>query len=117
VHGDFVSIADEVVAADVVTLDRVICCFDDMEGLVSRSAEKARRLYGAVYPRELGWMRIGMAIINVVQRLKRSPFRVFLHRPSAIDAVLRAAGFERRTIRRSPGWEVVVYERHHGASR
>jgi 2-polyprenyl-3-methyl-5-hydroxy-6-metoxy-1,4-benzoquinol methylase len=53
VHRDFVSIADVVPAADVVTLDRVICCYDDMDRLVSRSAEKAVRLYGAVYPRDV----------------------------------------------------------------
>jgi len=106
-----VSVAHEVAPADVVTLDRVICCYDDMPALVSRSAEKATRLYGAVYPRELTWMQIGIAAINVVQRLKRSSFRVFLHRPSAIDAALRAAGLERLTLRRTFGWEVVVYER------
>jgi magnesium-protoporphyrin O-methyltransferase len=114
VSGNFVSVADSVAPADVVTLDRVICCFDDMPGLVSRSAEKATRFYGAVYPRELTWMRIGIAAINVVQRLKRSTFRVFLHRPSAIDAALRAAGLERLTLRKTFGWEVVVYERRRG---
>jgi hypothetical protein len=111
VSGNFVSVADEVAPADVVTLDRVICCYDDMPGLVSRSAGKAMRFYGAVYPRELTWMRIGIATINVVQRLKRSSFRVFLHRPSAVDAALRAAGLERLTLRRTFGWEVVVYAR------
>lgn len=111
VHGDFVTIADDLPAADVVTLDRVICCYHDREGLVSRSAEKATRLYGAVYPRDVVWMRVAIATINLVQRLKRSPFRVFLHDPSAVDATLRAAGLEPRHRQRTLGWEVVVYER------
>ena len=111
VRGDFVSLASEVPTADVVTLDRVICCYHDMEALVSRSAGKASRLYGAVYPREVRWMRVAIATVNLVQRLQRSSFRVFMHPPSAIDAVLRAAGFERRTVRRTLAWEVVVYER------
>src|SRR5689334_19226111 len=38
--GDFVAIADRVELADVVTLDRVICCYPDMEALVSRSADR-----------------------------------------------------------------------------
>ena len=111
VHGDFVDIADEIPAADVVTLDRVICCYHDMERLVRRSAAKATRLYGAVYPRDLRWMRIGIATINLVQRIKRSPFRVFMHEPAAIDAVLRTAGLERTSTQRTLGWEVVVYRR------
>ena len=111
VHGDFVALADTIPVADVVTLDRVICCYPDMERLVRLSAQKAGRLYGAVYPRAVGWMRVGIAAVNVLQWVKRSPFRVFLHSPSAIDGVLRAAGLERRVVRRTAGWEVVVYER------
>ena len=116
VHGDFVSIANTVPAADVVTLDRVICCYDDMRQLVGRSAEKAGRLYGAVYPRGVAWMRFALSVINVVQRLKRSAFRVFPHDPVAIDAELRAAGLERRSVRRTLAWEVVVYHRPGGRS-
>ena len=111
VFGDFVALADTIPAADIVTLDRVICCFDDMHGLVRRSARKAGRLYGAVYPRQIGWMRIAIAAVNLFQRLKRTTFRVFLHDPAAIDAELRAAGLERRSWRQTLGWEVVVYAR------
>jgi hypothetical protein len=64
-----------------------------------------------VYPREIGWMRIGIATINLFQRLRRSAFRVFLHDPDAIDAELRDAGLERRSRRQTLGWEVVVYAR------
>jgi len=111
VFGDFVALADTIRPADIVTLDRVICCFDDMHGLVQRSALKAGRLYGAVYPRQIGWMRVAIAAINLLQRLKRSTFRVFLHDPAAIDAELRAAGLEQRSRRQTLGWEVVVYAR------
>lgn len=114
--GDFVSIADRLSPADVVTLDRVICCFDDMHQLVSRSAQKARRFYGAVYPRDVRWMHVGMAVINLVQRVKRSTFRVFLHDPKAIDAELETAGLTRRSLRRTAGWEVVVYQRPPGGA-
>jgi hypothetical protein len=36
---------------------------------------------------------------------------VFLHPPASIDAELRAAGLERLSLRRTLGWEVVVYKR------
>ena len=111
VHGDFVALATDVSPAAVVTLDRVICCYHDMPRLARLSAEKAQRFYGAVYPRDVWWMRFAIAAINLVQSLKRSPFRVFLHAPTAIDAALRAAGLRRRSERRTLGWEVVVYVR------
>ena len=111
VAGDFVAVADQVPKADVVTLDRVICCFDDMDGLVSRSAGKTGRFYGAVFPRNVAWMRVAIAALNVLQRLKRTTFRVFLHDPAAIDRALRAAGLAPRSERHTLGWHVVVYQR------
>ena len=53
--GDFVSLADEVPPADLVALDRVICCYGDVAALVGRSASLARRRYGVVYPRD-SWL-------------------------------------------------------------
>ena len=40
--------APEIETADIVTLDRVICCYHDMPALVGASAAKAQRLYGLV---------------------------------------------------------------------
>jgi magnesium-protoporphyrin O-methyltransferase len=117
VSGDFVALAESLPAADVVTLDRVICCFDDMDALVSRSGQKAGRFYGAVYPRKVAWMRVGIAALNLFQRLRGAAFRVFLHDPDAIDRVLRAAGLVPRTERYTLGWQVVVYARPAGAPR
>ena len=110
-NGDFVAIAASVAPADLVTLDRVICCYHDMPRLVRLSADKALRLYGAVYPRPTLWMRMGIPMINALQHLKRSEFRVYLHAPAAIDSVLTGAGLRRRSLHRTLAWEVVVYER------
>jgi SAM-dependent methyltransferase len=114
IHADFVEVAATLPESDVVTLDRVICCYPDMERLVALSANKARRALGAVYPRERWWMRVAIAGVNAVSRIRRSPFRVYLHPPAAIDAVLRSHGLERRAFRRTVAWEVAVYERVEG---
>ena len=111
VQGDLVDVADRVPTADIVTLDRVICCYHDMRGLVSRSGAKARFIYGAVYPREGWWTRLVVDAENVFFRLRGSPFRTFLHSPSDIDSVLAAQGLRRRSVRRTVGWEVAVYTR------
>ena len=49
-HGDFVAVAAEVEPADVVTLDRVICCYPDVRALVGQSARHARRAVRAGLP-------------------------------------------------------------------
>ena len=110
-HGDFVALAAEVEPAAVVTLDRVICCYPDMEALVGRSTERAQRLYGVVYPRRTFWTRIGFTFINLTNRLRRTPFRIFLHPPDAVDALIRANGLSQRFYGKTLLWQVMVYGR------
>jgi hypothetical protein len=110
--GDFVALADRIEPADVVTLDRVICCYPDMESLVGRSADHAQRLYGVVYPRDAWWIRLGFRGVNLGMKLGRRAFRVHLHRTSAVDAVVRDRGLTPTLRRRvGPVWQVAVYVR------
>src|SRR5512146_3017376 len=109
VRGDFVEVADELPGADVVTLDRVICCYPDMDLLVGNAARKARRLFGAVYPRDAWWVRSVVRTINLILRVRRTAIRVFVHSPAAIDAVLRSNGLEQATVHRTAVWQGVLY--------
>ncbi|MEO7083180.1 MAG: methyltransferase domain-containing protein [Gemmatimonadaceae bacterium] len=107
--GDFVELAYSLPAADIVTLDRVVCCYPDMEMLIASAAGRARRVIGLVYPRDVWWVQVAVSIVNGWKRLQRSSFRVFVHAPDAIDARLRTLGFERRRMQRTLAWEVAVY--------
>lgn len=53
--GDFVALAGEIGPADVVTLDKVVCCYTDMPALLGHAGEHARRMVGLVYPRDTWW--------------------------------------------------------------
>ncbi|MEO8563899.1 MAG: hypothetical protein ABI601_17600 [bacterium] len=64
--GDFVEIVAEVDQADDVSLDKVVCCYHDMESLLAVSAVHARRRYGVVYPRDGWWVRLFIAAENSV---------------------------------------------------
>ncbi|MFI5272593.1 MAG: methyltransferase domain-containing protein [Ktedonobacterales bacterium] len=110
-HGNFVDLAPTIAPADIVTLDRVICCYHDLRGLVGASAEKAHRLYGLVYPRD-GWLTpVFVSLVNVLLRLQRNQFRIFAHRTRDVEALLRTAGLERRFHRDAGFWQVAVYAR------
>jgi magnesium-protoporphyrin O-methyltransferase len=110
-HGDFVALAEAVGPAGIVTLDRVLCCYPDVQALVGRSAERAQHLYGVVYPRRTGWTRLGFKLINLICRIRRTPFRIFLHAPEAVDALIRAAGLSQRYYGKTMLWQVAVYGR------
>lgn len=109
--GDFVSLARDIPPADVVTLDRVICCYPDMELLVSQSASRARRLYGAVFPRDRWVVRAVAALGNFARRLTGNAFRTYIHPVRDIDAALQKEGLRARTVRDTIAWRVAVYAR------
>jgi hypothetical protein len=110
-QGNFVDLAPEVAPADIVTLDRVICCYPDMEKLVGLSAARARKLYGLVYPRDAWWVKIGLALGNFFYRLRRSYYRTYSHPTEAVEALVNSNGLKRRSYHRTLVWQVVVYTR------
>lgn len=109
--GDFVMLAAGIAPADIVALDRVVCCYPDMDALVRRSVARARLRYGLVYPRDAWWIRAGGAVLNGVSRLARRRVRAHVHRTAEVDAIIRGAGFVPRFQRTNMFWQVAVYER------
>ncbi|MEX2583244.1 MAG: class I SAM-dependent methyltransferase [Gemmatimonadota bacterium] len=120
--GDFVDLATELEPSDIVTLDRVICCYPDMERLVRESAGRAERLYGLVYPRSNAVSRLAVSAGNLLLRLWRSDFRAHVHDTQRVDELIRSLGFERRFHGATIVWQVFLYGRtpsreRHGAGR
>ncbi len=109
--GNFMDVGPNLPTAGIVTLDRVICCYHDMHGLVGLSAAKAGKLYGVVYPRDTWWTHAAIAAANFVLRLRRDSFRVFVHPQTAVDALVRSSGLAQRYHQTAGVWQVVVYAR------
>jgi Methyltransferase domain len=110
-HGNFVDLAADILPADIVTLNRVICCYPDMQKMVSLSVSRADKLYGLVYPRDVWWTKIGLAIQNFVLRLQRSRFRTYLHPTEAVEALIKGNGFKRRFYKETFIWQIAVFSR------
>jgi magnesium-protoporphyrin O-methyltransferase len=108
---DFAAAAGEVEPADVVVLHRVVCCYPDYETLVAAAADHAREQLVLTFPRDAWWTRLGLAVLNLVQRVRRKTFRVYLHPPAAILAVANAHGLETASRERGSLWEVAGLER------
>lgn len=111
VHGDFVERAPELPPADIVTLDRVICCYHDMDSLVGLSSARADKLYGVVYPRDTWWTKLDTSLRNLRSRMNSDPFRLFVHATKEVDAIVRANGLRPHFHRNTFFWQVVVYGR------
>ncbi|HUN10060.1 MAG TPA: methyltransferase domain-containing protein [Aggregatilineales bacterium] len=111
-HGNFVELAPHIEAADIVTLDRVICCFPDMPGMVRHSAERAKRFYGLIYPRDTWYTRTADRIGNAFLSLIRNKYHFFVHPAAEVDALVQGQGLKLRYHRNASFfWQVLVYER------
>jgi len=110
-HANFVELAPELPPADIVTLDRVICCYHDMPALVGLSVAKADMLYGLVYPRDTWWMRAGVSVANLYFKIIRNPYRAYVHRTSEVNALIFGNGLQQRFYKTSGLWQIVVYAR------
>jgi magnesium-protoporphyrin O-methyltransferase len=110
-HGDFVALSQSIASAEIVTLDKVVCCYPDMQQLLGASTARATRLLGIVYPRDGWWIRAATIAQNAFWRLRNSAFRLYIFPNTAIDAGIRSAGFVLRTRNRGLTWVVALYER------
>lgn len=96
---------------DIVTLDRVVCCYPDADALLRAAAARSRRLLAFTHPSDHWYMRVGFALMNFFFRLARNPFRIFVHSPRRMASVLEAAGFVRSTHSESLVWSFHLYRR------
>ena len=111
IHADFTQVAADLPKVDIVTLDRVVCCYPDFRGLLRAAAQHSRSAVALTYPRETWYMRFGLKVVNFFQGLRKDPFRVFLHPISEMDSLLKREGFERVSVRRLFVWEMSLYQR------
>jgi magnesium-protoporphyrin O-methyltransferase len=80
--------------ADVVVLNRVVCCYPDFVGLLGAAAGHARQLLVLSYPRSNPFTRGLLRLENGFTALLGRSYRGFVHPPADMLAVLRAQGLE-----------------------
>src|SRR5438094_3969899 len=102
-------------AADIVVMDKVLCCYPDADSLLKTASSSSSDLLGFVVPRDEGLMRpvmrIGTGLINLVEMLRRTGFRLYLHPLRSLDKLLVDNGFQRSSKAKSRFWLVFLYTR------
>jgi len=111
VHADFVVAASELPSASIVTLDRVVCCYPSCEQLLEAAVARAERCLALSYPRDVWYVRAGMALENGQRRLARNSFRTFVHPVDLIEDTITRGGLRLSSRRESWIWSADVYVR------
>ena len=100
---------ESVEPADIVVLNRVVCCSPDGVELAAAAAQLARRRLVLSYPRDTWWTRFGIAAMNAGFAITRRSFRAFVHRPTALADAAQASGLVVRERGRDGPWEFATF--------
>lgn len=109
--GDFVAEADTAGPADVVFLNKVVCCYPDLEAMMGAAARATGRLLAISHPRRRRLVRLVFGVTNSLLRLRRSGFRVHLHDPAAVTGQIASTGLVQTAAGTTPLWHWSVWER------
>ena len=110
-YGDFTATASDVDSADIVTLDKVICCYDDMSELVGLSSKLPQKIYAVIYPRGVWWTKLGFLMMNFYTRIKGSSFRTFIHPTKKVEEIIYGNGLKRNYYATTLVWQVAIFTR------
>jgi SAM-dependent methyltransferase len=111
VRGDFVAVAEGLQRADVVVLDKVICCYADFAGLIHSSAARADRLYAVSFPGDRWASRIYFKAFEKLARFLRWSFHPYYHSPATIESLIRDEGFNEVDAAETYLWQIKIYRR------
>jgi magnesium-protoporphyrin O-methyltransferase len=105
----------ELLASDVVVLDKVICCYPEVDALLQNTVRATGSTYAFAVPFSRGFRgALARAVIsseNAFRRIRRRAFRAYVHDVKRIESILARAGFERVASARRTMWYVAVHER------
>ena len=112
---DFVEAGTDVEAADIVVMNRVICCYPDMPRLAGAAADRTRGFLVMSFPKRRWWTRLVLAAANLGLRVARQEFQIFLHPPDRIRRTAELHGLRAQADRPGLFWDIATFERPAGA--
>jgi len=111
VVGDFVEVSESVPDADITMLDKVVCCYKDLDLLLEKSAGRTRRVFALTHPRNtilVEWMFKAHIAFTKLFRMK---FRPFWHDWLAMRTRIAELGFRLVSEQATLTWQVLVFTR------
>lgn len=109
--GDFVEEQGSLDPADIVILNRVVCCYPWPERMLPAAVSKTQRFLGLVFPKDTWWMKTSIGLGNTWMAIRNCAFRGFVHPVADMEALVVDAGLVARHRQGNFGWQAVVFER------
>ena len=110
VEGDFNDHVDKVENANVVSLDKVVCCYPDYELILSNAIMKSKEYLVLSYPIS-NWVSISMnKVLRLFTFFKKSDFRSYVHPVSEIRKLITDHNLVLRDSSRTFPWIIELYQ-------
>ena len=110
-QGDFLDEVGSLPSADLVVLDKVICCYAAYELLVKDSICKSKRWYAFSIPRDIWWVHLGQWLEKLWLQIKGRHFPTFIHPVFEIERIITTSGFHKIAQSNYKEWTMMLYER------
>lgn len=104
---DFATSARPYPEADVVLLDRVVCCYPDAAALLTKAARHSQQTLVFTFPRPFWFVQVFRALCALGMRLSKREYRFFLHDPALLVWSATGAGHTRVVVRSAGVWQLV----------
>lgn len=110
-QADFALDAEALDSAEIVILDRVICCYPNLDQLLGKAANHATRFLAITYPVDRWYTRWVVRAVNAVLTLIGSGYHPYVHSETEIQAIATAAGLTATARDRHFLWQMQLFER------
>lgn len=104
---DFATSARSYPEADVVVLDRVVCCYPDAQTLLEKAARHSQRTLVFSYPRPFWFTPLFRALCALAMKLAGQEYRFFLHDPQLLLKAATGEGHGEVVTRPVGLWQLV----------
>jgi 2-polyprenyl-3-methyl-5-hydroxy-6-metoxy-1,4-benzoquinol methylase len=107
--GDFVQLNGKITDADITVLDKVVCCYENVDVLLDKSLAKTRNIYALSFPKSNTLIKFFFFIPITVGKLLKWQFRPYWHEWDAVVKRIESAGFKQTYNNATLFWDVRVF--------
>ena len=111
IQGDFVDVSEKTEMHDVVSLDKVVCCYPDYKEILIKATSKCKKSIALSYPMGGFIAQVFRGLGVIYMKLKQNPFKPYVHNPSDIENLIISQGFVKSQSTFVFPWHVQMYSR------
>jgi magnesium-protoporphyrin O-methyltransferase len=109
--GDIVALRPGPTPADVVLMDKVVCCYGEIDALLDATLGRAAKVYAVSFPRDRALTRVWFRGLSFIGSVFGWSFAPFWHDWGRMVSRIERAGFRQSFAGTTIAWSVRVFTR------